>query len=90
MATTLPLPSTSKPQPLIAKDHFKAFYRSIQRLEEEKKAIADDIRDVYAGGEGRRFRRQGAAQDRADAQAGQDERPSRNDPADLVVALGML
>src|SRR5262249_49756517 len=32
----------------IAKDHLKAFVERIERLEEEKKAIADDIRDVYA------------------------------------------
>ena len=34
-------------KPLIAKDHLKAFIERIERLEEEKKAIADDIRDVY-------------------------------------------
>jgi uncharacterized protein (UPF0335 family) len=32
----------------IAKDHLKAFIERIERLEEEKKAMADDIRDVYA------------------------------------------
>ena len=32
----------------IAKDHLKAFVERIERLEEEKKTIADDIRDVYA------------------------------------------
>lgn len=31
-----------------AKDHLKAFVERIERLEEEKKAIAEDIRDVYA------------------------------------------
>jgi len=31
-----------------AKDHLKAFVERIERLEEEKKAIADDVRDVYA------------------------------------------
>jgi uncharacterized protein (UPF0335 family) len=30
-----------------AKDHLKAFVERVERLEEEKKAIADDIRDVY-------------------------------------------
>ena len=30
-----------------AKDHLKAFVERIERLEEEKKALADDIRDVY-------------------------------------------
>jgi uncharacterized protein (UPF0335 family) len=31
----------------IAKDQLKAFVERIERLEEEKKVIADDIRDVY-------------------------------------------
>jgi uncharacterized protein (UPF0335 family) len=31
-----------------AKDHLKAFVERIERLEEERKAIADDVRDVYA------------------------------------------
>jgi uncharacterized protein (UPF0335 family) len=36
-------PSTS-----FAKDQLKAVIERIERLEEEKKAIADDIKDVYA------------------------------------------
>jgi len=31
-----------------AKDHLKAFVERIERLEEEKKAIAGDVREVYA------------------------------------------
>jgi uncharacterized protein (UPF0335 family) len=31
-----------------AKDHLKAFVERVERLEEEKKAIVDDVRDVYA------------------------------------------
>jgi len=31
-----------------AKDQLKAFIERVERLEEEKKALADDIRDVYA------------------------------------------
>ena len=31
-----------------AKDQLKAFVERIERLEEEKKTIADDIRNVYA------------------------------------------
>ena len=42
-------------KPLIAKDHLKAFIERIERLEEEKKAIADDIRDVYAEAKGTGF-----------------------------------
>ena len=35
-----------------AKDQLKAFVERIERLEEEKKAIAGDIRDVYAEAKG--------------------------------------
>jgi uncharacterized protein (UPF0335 family) len=35
-----------------AKDQLKAFVERIERLEEEKKAIADDIRDVFAEAKG--------------------------------------
>ena len=35
-----------------AKDQLKAFVERIERLEEEKKAIADDIRDIYAEAKG--------------------------------------
>src|SRR5499426_1608202 len=31
-----------------AKDHLRAFVERIERLEEEKKTISDDVRDVYA------------------------------------------
>jgi uncharacterized protein (UPF0335 family) len=30
-----------------ARDHLRAFVERVERLEEEKKAISDDIRDVY-------------------------------------------
>jgi uncharacterized protein (UPF0335 family) len=32
----------------IAGDHLKSFIERIERLEEEKKALGDDIRDVYS------------------------------------------
>ena len=35
-----------------AKDQLKAFIERVERLEEEKKAIADDIRDVYGEAKG--------------------------------------
>jgi uncharacterized protein (UPF0335 family) len=35
-------------QTRIAKDQLKAIVERIERLEEEKKATSDDIRDVYA------------------------------------------
>ena len=36
------------PSTRFAKDHLKAFVERVERLEEEKKALSDDIRDVYA------------------------------------------
>ena len=43
-----PPPSrTIRPAHRFAKDQLKAFVERVERLEEEKKAIADDIRDVY-------------------------------------------
>jgi uncharacterized protein (UPF0335 family) len=36
-----------QPARRFAKDQLKAYVERVERLEEEKKAIADDIRDVY-------------------------------------------
>ena len=38
-----------------AKDQLKAFVERVERLEEEKKAISDDIKDVYAEAKGNGF-----------------------------------
>lgn len=37
-----------EPAPSFAKDQLKAIIERIERLEDSKKEIADDIRDVYA------------------------------------------
>jgi len=37
-----------QPATRFAKDHLRAFVERVERLEEEMKALADDIRDVYA------------------------------------------
>ena len=42
----------SKRAEQIAKDQLKSIIERIERLEEEKKAITDDIRDVYAESKG--------------------------------------
>jgi uncharacterized protein (UPF0335 family) len=49
--------SAEKEQPAtrFAKDQLKAFVERIERLEEEKKATSDDIRDVYAEAKGTGF-----------------------------------
>ena len=39
----------------VAADQLKAFVERIERLEEEKKTISDDIRDVYAESKGSGF-----------------------------------
>lgn len=39
----------------VAAEELKQFVERIERLEEEKKAIADDVRDVYAEAKGRGF-----------------------------------
>lgn len=36
----------------VAKDQIKSIVERIERLEEEKKSISDDIRDVYAESKG--------------------------------------
>ena len=40
------------PATRFAKDQLKAIVERIERLEEEKKGIADDIKDVYAEAKG--------------------------------------
>ena len=37
------------------RDQLKAFVERVERLEEEKKALSDDIRDVYAEAKGSGF-----------------------------------
>jgi len=47
---SMPATAEAKEQPAtrFAKDQLKAIIERVERLEEEKKAIADDIRDVFA------------------------------------------
>lgn len=47
--------ATSEAAAGFAKDALKAIIERIERLEEEKKTISDDIRDVYAEGKGNGF-----------------------------------
>ena len=49
--------AAAKDQPAhrFAKDQLKAIIERIERLEEEKKATSDDIRDVYAEAKGTGF-----------------------------------
>ena len=39
----------------VAQDQIRAFIERIERMEEEKKAIADDIKEIYAEAKGHGF-----------------------------------
>ena len=53
----MPATAAAKEEPntRFAKDQLKAIVERIERLEEEKKATSDDIRDVYAEAKGNGF-----------------------------------
>lgn len=55
MATTAAAVTDESPSTSFAKDQLKAIIERIERLEEEKKTISDDIRDVYAEAKGNGF-----------------------------------
>lgn len=48
----LATPDTEAPATAFAKDQLKAIVERIERLEAEKKATSDDIRDVYSEAKG--------------------------------------
>ena len=51
MAMQQPTVSTDS----VAQDQIRAFIERIERMEEEKKAIADDIKEIYAEAKGNGF-----------------------------------
>ena len=55
MATAAATAEKEPPATRFAKDQLKAFIERVERLEEEKKALADDIRDVFAEAKGTGF-----------------------------------
>lgn len=55
MATSAALKEEEAPATKFAKDQLKSIIERIERLEEEKKAISEDIRDVYAESKGNGF-----------------------------------
>jgi uncharacterized protein (UPF0335 family) len=57
MAITAATAAAEEEQPAtrFAKDQLKAFIERVERLEEEKKALSDDIRDVFAEAKGNGF-----------------------------------
>ena len=52
MATSAAAVTDEAPTTKFAKDQLKAIVERIERLEEEKKTISDDIRDVYGEAKG--------------------------------------
>lgn len=48
-------PGSNSSATSFAKDQLKAFVERVERLEEEKKGITDDIRDIYAEAKGTGF-----------------------------------
>src|SRR5882762_3389570 len=48
MATAAATAEKEPPATRFAKDQLRAFIERVERLEEEKKALADDIKDVFA------------------------------------------
>ena len=55
MATAAAAAQDEQPAAKFGKDQLKAFIERVERLEEEKKTISDDIRDVYAEAKGSGF-----------------------------------
>ena len=55
MATAVAATEKDAPASRFAKDQLRAFIERVERLEEEKKALADDIRDVFAEAKGNGF-----------------------------------
>jgi uncharacterized protein (UPF0335 family) len=53
--TAVPAKGQDAPATRFAKDQLKSIVDRIERLEEEKKSISDDIRDVYAEAKGNGF-----------------------------------
>lgn len=74
----------------IARDQLRAFIERIERLEEEKKAIADDIKEVYAEAKGSGFDTKAMRQIVRIRKQDRNERAEQEAILDLYMhALGM-
>lgn len=75
----------------IARDQLRAYIERIERLEEEKKSIADDIKDVYGEAKGMGFDtkviREVIRLRKQDAQAREERQAILNT---YLMALGMM
>lgn len=80
-----------QPATRFAKDQLKAFVERIERLEEEKKATSDDIRDVYAEAKGTGFDAKALRSIVRLRKQDTDERREQQEILDTYMhALGML
>lgn len=74
----------------VARDQLRAFIERIERLEEEKKTISDDIKDVYAEAKGIGFDTKAIRKVVALRKIDQSERMEQEAVLDLYLhALGM-
>jgi uncharacterized protein (UPF0335 family) len=75
----------------VARDQLRAFIERIERLEEEKKTIADDIKDVYAEAKGTGFDTKVLRKVVTIRKQDQNERMEQEAVLDLYLhALGMV
>ena len=82
---------TEAPATKFAKDQLKAIIERIERLEEEKKTISDDIRDVYAEAKGNGFDAKALRTIVRMRKMDVDERREQQDVLETYLhALGML
>jgi uncharacterized protein (UPF0335 family) len=74
----------------VARDQLRAFVERIERLEEEKKTIADDIKDVYGEAKGTGFDTKALRKVIAIRKMDRDERMEQEAILDTYLhALGM-
>ena len=82
---------TIMPETLVARDQLKSIVDRIERLEEEKKAIADDIKDIYAEAKANGFDTKVLRQVVSIRKQDMAERQEQDAVRDLYLhALGML
>lgn len=75
----------------VARDQLRAFIERIERLEEEKKSIADDIKDVYGEAKGTGFDTKVLREVIKIRKQDRDERAEREAILDsYLIALGMI
>jgi uncharacterized protein (UPF0335 family) len=75
----------------VARDQLRAFIERIERLEEEKKSISDDIKDVYAEAKGTGFDTKVLRKVVTIRKQDQNERMEQEAVLDLYLhALGMV